>query len=179
MKVKFAFALAALGFAIAATPAAKADTIQISFTGAGGTGTMTLTGTQIGGGASVITGGSLTVTGAYQDGTFLLIPGGPGVATSPLGDFNYDNVVTPGADPILDVNGLLFGIPGVELNIWGNGASAFWEGLPGQNWVEQSTVTLVVTSVSPEPSSLLLLGTGLFALAAGIFWKSRKPLQAL
>ena len=39
-------------------------------------------------------------------GTYTLIPGGPGVSTSPFGSFIYDNVITLSANPALDVDGL-------------------------------------------------------------------------
>lgn len=76
-----------------------------------------------GGGKWLATSGSLTITGGADIGTWNLIPGGPGVATSPLGRFNYDNVITPAANPALDVDGLLFGTTGAgakEINVWGN-----------------------------------------------------------
>ncbi len=78
-----------------------------------------------GGGTWLATAGSLTVTGGSDVGTYALIPGGPGVATSPLGSFYYDNVITPSANPALDVDGLLFGVTGKEINVWGNSANNY------------------------------------------------------
>jgi hypothetical protein len=81
--------------------------------------------TDQGGGKWLATSGTLTVTGGADVGTWTLIPGGPGVTTSPLGGFLYDNLITPAANPALDVDGLLFGIPGKELNVWGNSANNY------------------------------------------------------
>ena len=78
-----------------------------------------------GGGMWLATSGSLTVTGGSDVGTYTLIPGGPGVTTSPFGSFLYDNVITPSANPALDVDGLLFGVAGKEINVWGNSADNY------------------------------------------------------
>lgn len=76
--------------------------------------------TDRGNGSWLATSGSLTVTGGSDVGTYTLIPGGPAITTSPLGSFLYDNLITPSANPALDVDGLLFGASGKELNVWGN-----------------------------------------------------------
>jgi hypothetical protein len=78
-----------------------------------------------GGGKWLATSGSLTVTGGSDVGTWTLIPGGPGMVNSPLGAFRYDNLITPAANPVLDTGGLLFGITGKELNVWGTGANTY------------------------------------------------------
>ena len=78
------------------------------------------------GGANVATGvidvvgdnaisGSLTVTAGAADGSWTLSPG-----SGSDGSFIWDNIVTPGSDPFLDVDGLLFVNGFSELNIWGN-----------------------------------------------------------
>jgi hypothetical protein len=81
--------------------------------------------TDQGGGVWLATSGTLTVTGGSDVGTWTLIAGGPGVTTSPLGGFLYDNLITPAVNPALDVDGLLFGITGKELNVWGNSANNY------------------------------------------------------
>jgi hypothetical protein len=81
--------------------------------------------TDQGGGVWLATSGTLTVTGGADVGTWTLIAGGPGVTTSPLGGFIYDNLITPSANPALDVDGLLFGVTGKELNVWGNSANNY------------------------------------------------------
>jgi len=90
-------------------------------TGYGSLGT-----TYIGSGEFLAAAGNLTVTGGPFVGAYPLFPGGPGVTLSPSGFFDYDNVLFPSIDPVLDINGLLFtegvdGSPGyLEINIWGN-----------------------------------------------------------
>jgi hypothetical protein len=84
------------------------------------TGNGTLYTTDQGNGSFLATSGSLIVTGGSNLGTYALIPGGPGVTISPLGGFIYDNLFTPLANPQLDVDGLLFGKTGLEINFWGN-----------------------------------------------------------
>ncbi len=81
--------------------------------------------TDLGGGSWLATSGTLTVTGGSDVGTYSLIPGGPGVTLSPLGSFDYDNVLNPSANPALDVDGLLFGVSGKEINVWGTGANSY------------------------------------------------------
>jgi len=100
-------------------------TINFSFTITPETAFGSVNVTYEGGGAWLATAGSLTVTGGSDVGTWTLIPGGPGVTYSPFGSFIYDNVITPSADPALDVDGLLFGTTGKELNVWGNGVDNY------------------------------------------------------
>jgi hypothetical protein len=99
--------------------------INFSFTIAAQTAFGSLNVTDQGGGKWLATAGSLTVTGGSDVGTYTLIPGGPGVTTSPFGSFIYDNVITPSANPALDVDGLLFGVAGKEINVWGNSANNY------------------------------------------------------
>ena len=100
-------------------------TIDFSFTISPETAYGSLNVTDLGGGSWLATAGSLTVTGGSDVGTYTLIPGGPGITTSPLGSFLYDNVITPSANPALDVDGLLFGVTGKEINVWGNSANNY------------------------------------------------------
>jgi hypothetical protein len=99
--------------------------IDFSFTIAPQTAYGSLNVTDQGGGKWLATAGSLTVTGGSDVGTYTLIPGGPAVTTSPFGSFLYDNVITPSANPALDVDGLLFGVAGKEINVWGNSANNY------------------------------------------------------
>ena len=99
--------------------------IDFSFTISPQTAYGTLNVTDQGGGTWLATAGNLTVTGGSDVGTYTLIPGGPGVTTSPFGSFLYDNVITASANPALDVDGLLFGVAGKEINVWGNSADNY------------------------------------------------------
>jgi len=96
-----------------------------------------------GNGSWLATGGTLTVTGGSDVGTYTLIPGGPGITTSPLGSFLYDNLVTPANNPALDVDGLLFGSSGKELNVWGNSINnySFYDSTAPQVYGTQLTAT--------------------------------------
>jgi hypothetical protein len=107
-------------WSVALGTAAFQPTIDFSFAISTETAFGSLNVTDEGGGTWLATSGSLTVTGGSDVGTYTLIPGGPGVTTSPLGSFLYDNVITPSTNPALDVDGLLFGVAGEELNVWGN-----------------------------------------------------------
>ena len=117
--------------------------IDFSFTISPETAYGSLNVTDQGGGTWLATAGSLTVTGGSDVGTYTLIPGGPGVTTSPLGSFLYDNVLTPSANPALDVDGLLFGAAGKELNVWGNSADnySFYDSTAPQVYGTQLTAT--------------------------------------
>lgn len=65
------------------------------------------------------TGGTLTVTGSNEIGTYPLYPGGPATISSPSGQFEYDNVFLPSSDPQIDtVGGPLFRGGGLEVNLW-------------------------------------------------------------
>jgi len=80
---------------------------------------------------------------------------------SPSGYFIYDNVLTPGADPVIDNGGLLFADAGVEINLFSNGPGSYQL---YQNNGYNDTGNMTAT---PEPASMLLLGTAFF-LAAGL-----------
>jgi len=113
------------------------------------TGHGSLNTTDLGNDQFLATGGGLTVTGGADVGTYPLVPGGPGVTTSPLGAFDYDNVLFVSTDPPLDVDGLLFNAPGLEINIWGNspGNYSYYDysgGNYGTQLTENGTFTLSV-----------------------------------
>jgi len=73
-----------------------------------------------GSGEFLATSGTLTNTAGADLGTYPLYPGGPGVTTSPADAFLYNNLIYYLTDPPLDIYGLLFTAPGLEINIWGN-----------------------------------------------------------
>jgi hypothetical protein len=109
--------------ALGASP--SSTVINFSFTLGANTAYGSVNVTDRGGGVWLATSGSLTVTGGADVGTWTLYPGGPGVTTSPLGSFNYDDVITPANNPTLDTDGLLFRIGTKELNVWGNSANNY------------------------------------------------------
>ncbi|HEY6302130.1 MAG TPA: hypothetical protein VIX14_03605 [Terriglobales bacterium] len=78
--------------------------------------------TDLGNGEFLATAGTLTVTGGLEVGVYPLYPDPDGSTPviSPGGFFEYNDVLYPSMDPVLDIWGLLFTGNGLEINIWGN-----------------------------------------------------------
>ena len=195
---KFSIALLALAAALAITPAAMASSFDYTFTYGTAVATGTLTGNLIAPGEYAITSGTIDLTGSAIDGTGILVPiPGSGVFETGGGTnlFGFsgtgfaDSVLLPGQDPQINASWgvFLFALdgfntvtgagPGNGLAIWSNGPGNY--GGFGGNWTFNdlgggatfdATLAPVVT---PEPSSLLLLGTGLLGLAIVAFRKAK------
>ena len=101
-----------------------------------------------GNGSFLATSGTLIVTAGNDIGTYPLVLGGPGVTTSPQGGFIFDDLITPQANPPLDVDGLVFSAGGVEINIWGNSPNnySFYD-YSGGAYGTQLTGTGTITSI--------------------------------
>lgn len=187
---KVLLALLALA-TIAITPAAFADKFVFDFTSPSSSilAFGTLIGNNVGGNQFNITSGTLTVFGSNPglkggfSGTLL---GGTGSAMlSPSGAFIYDNEIffpVTSGNPYVDNPGLLFSIAGTEVNIFSNipftgtGTNDYlayqYNGVTYNAFTNGELNIFDVTKI-PEPSSLLLLGTGLLGLALVVFRKAR------
>ena len=141
---------------------AKADSVfNFSVSGSGTSLTGTLTGTANSNGAYTITG--ISGTG---------ISGLLGTA-NPY--FSNDNLLFPGTSRSLDVNGIAFmrtvaGSTSV-VNIFSNLAynppsnvQFFADAFDASGNFTETPVAFAVSAVTPEPSTLLLLGTGVLTL---------------
>jgi hypothetical protein len=184
--------------ALAIAPAAKADSYSFAINGTGstvlsGTGVITVS-------SGVITGGTFTFTnagtGIAATGSLVTVSGSTGTVyyddyttgtitaagpSSADDDYSrFDNTLTATASPYVDEYGILIALSnGAYLDIYSLDGVDYWGEYDGGTWIpaeSDETVSLTIAS-TPEPSSLLLLGTGLLSLAGLLFWKA-KPKMA-
>jgi hypothetical protein len=180
--------------ALALAPAANADSYKIVLSGASISGTGYITVASDG----LITSGSFTfstlgsassltgnlVEDSYSTGTpaYYDLLTGAVTSTEPSAiNAEYDDLLTSTTTPHFDYDGILISLSnGGVLNIFSlTDGTDMWGEYDNGTWFPSSTTsseaTVLLTS-SPEPSSLLLLGTGLLVLAGFLFRKARPNL---
>lgn len=117
------------------------------------------------------TGSTNTITGISGTGiTGLIAPGAFTFTPSNSGPVSNDNLLFPGTNPSVDARGFAFtdvmGNTSFQVDIFSNGGSYFVFFLDNDGNSQTLPVTFALNStVTPEPSSLLLLGTGVLGLA--------------
>ena len=139
-----------------------------------GNGTYTVTGGSVTGTGTADLGVSYSLVQAVAGGSIRPFSGLPGNGT----DLIFDNQLTPGSNPVLTGNGVLFmstanvGLTGNPsyLNIWGNGPSSYTLFQLGYDTPNQKEIygpqidgTASVTA-TPIPAAAWLFGSGLMGL---------------
>jgi len=162
---------------------AMADTFDFSIVGnfggptclsKGGCVTGTFTGNLVAPGEYGITSGTIDLIDLYDgnqpvsgNGILIQNPNPPNVSTSPNGYFQYDDLLFVASNPPNqpDIYGLLFDVGGELLNLRGNNSYYCTFSVGGHPGNLNGDLTVSPAAPTPEPASLILLGTSLLVLA--------------
>jgi hypothetical protein len=188
MRINKLIATVALGLLVFGVGQAKASTMfGFSYSGNSVSGSGILFGTDLGSGTFLLTSGSGT---SSEAGTLTLMMAGTWINTlTPSVNLTSDNLLTPGSNPTLNGNGIVFSgssLPSNSqfFNIWGNGPNNYtyfnnWDGpFPAVNLtLDNFTITNLGDVVAtPLPAALPLFAGGLGVI--GLLARRRKRKQA-
>jgi hypothetical protein len=142
----------------------------------------TLTGTLLAPGEYDITSGTIDITsgGAVQgSGVLVSNPAAPGSSTTIVGNtqYTYDDLLFPTSNPQLDIDGLLFDLNGVTVNIWGSGVSEY-QAVEGDSvFNDNGSGTFNAVNAPEGGAALLYLLVAGGACFGAMFFSSRSRIE--